>query len=127
MQNNLVFNYLDYLIWQDSNDRKIKDFYYTFRSSVEHFYPQHPKPGNDTLQKDALNSFGNLCLISNSKNATLNNYMPSAKVDHYKNTPIDSIKQYLMMEIYNETQKWDEVSISKHNEEMIELLKNQIF
>lgn len=127
LQNNLVFNYLDYLIWQDSNDRKIKDFYYTFRSSVEHFYPQHPKPGNDTLQKDALNSFGNLCLISNSKNATLNNYMPSAKVDHYKNTPIDSIKQYLMMEIYNETQKWDEVSISKHNEEMIELLKNQIF
>lgn len=127
LQNNLVFNYLDYLIWKDSNDRKIKDFYYTFRSSVEHFYPQHPKPGNDTLEKDALNSFGNLCLISNSKNATLNNYMPSAKVDHYKNTPIDSIKQYLMMEIYNETQKWDEISIEKHNEEMIELLKNQIF
>ena len=126
LQNNLVFNYLDYLIWKDSDDRKIKDFYYTFRSSVEHFYPQHPKPGNDTLQKDVLDSFGNLCLISNSKNATLNNYMPSAKVDHYKNTPIDSIKQYLMMEIYNETQKWDEVSIAKHNADMIEKLKNEI-
>ena len=127
LQNNLVFNYLDYLLWKDSDDRKIKDFYYTFRSSVEHFYPQHPKPGNDTLEKGVLDSFGNLCLISNSKNATLNNYMPSAKVDHYKNTPIDSIKQYLMMEIYNNTQKWDEVSIEKHNEEMIKILKDQIF
>src|SRR5690606_4752623 len=43
LQNNLVFNYLDYLIWKDSDDRKIKEFYFTFRSSVEHFYPQNPK------------------------------------------------------------------------------------
>lgn len=127
LQNNLVFNYLDYLIWKDSDERKIKEFHYTFRSSVEHFYPQHPKAGNDTLPKNLLDSFGNLCLISNSKNATLNNYMPSAKVDHYKNSPIDSIKQYLMMEMYNETQKWDAISIEKHNEDMIDILKNQIY
>ena len=127
LQNNLVFNYLDFLIWKDSDNKKIKEFYYTFRSSVEHFYPQHPKSGNDTLEKEVLDSFGNLCLISNSKNATLNNYMPSAKVDHYKNTPIDSIKQYLMMEVFNETQKWDKDSIEKHNEEMINILKEQVF
>lgn len=42
--NNLVFNYLDYLLWcRDRNKAEVvKRFEFTFRGSVEHFYPQHP-------------------------------------------------------------------------------------
>lgn len=116
---NFIFNYLDYLLWQNYRngkeyfkiesekpfeDSRIKDFEYTFRSSVEHFYPQHPIEGNPKIDEEWLNCFGNLCLISPSKNSRLSNYMPKAKKDHYQNSPtIDSIKQRVMMEY----EEWD--------------------
>ncbi|NMD00099.1 MAG: DUF1524 domain-containing protein, partial [Bacteroidales bacterium] len=91
---NFIFNYLDYLLWQDYRakinneqaftDNRVKDFEYTFRSSVEHYYPQHPIDENLILNgKDAkwLNNFGNLCLISSNKNSRLSNFMPAAKKD----------------------------------------------
>ena len=37
----IVFNYLDYLLWEKETD-KYKDFVFEFRNSVEHWYPQHP-------------------------------------------------------------------------------------
>ena len=69
----------------------------TFRSSVEHYYPQHPIDENLILQgqdADWLDNFGNLCLISGNKNSRLSNFMPTAKKDYYTGSPtIDSIKQ----------------------------------
>jgi uncharacterized protein with ParB-like and HNH nuclease domain len=121
---NFIFNYLDYLLWQDYrterkqyfkdkfkddsettiNDSRITDFEYTFRSSVEHYYPQNPMDGNPSIADKWLNSFGNLCLISSSKNSRLSNYMPNAKKEHCHNSStIDSIKQRIMMEYEN----WD--------------------
>ena len=107
---NFIFNYLDYLLWQDYShekkyipptvdDKRITNFEYTFRSSVEHYYPQNPIEGEASKIPDEwLHNFGNLCLISSSKNSKLNNYMPISKKEHYKNSPtIDSIKQRIMM------------------------------
>jgi len=128
IQNNLVFNYLDYLLWRDNpkRDSKIKNFEFTFRSSVEHYYPQHPKQGFDCLDDVDLNSFGNLCLISSRKNSELSNYMPIAKKEHYAGqSTIDSIKQYVMMNEYN-PEHWREDSIADHNKKMISILLKQI-
>jgi hypothetical protein len=116
---NFVFNYLDYLLWKDG---KYNDFKFTFRSSVEHYYPQNPIEGNQRLDQAILDNFGNLCLISRNKNAKLSNYMPLAKKDHYKNVTIDSIKQSIMME----EDAWTEDEIIKHSEIMIEYLKKGI-
>ena len=142
---NFIFNYLDYLLWKNYNtpDKKyfvvegktieyaiIKDFEYTFRSSVEHYYPQHPIDDNLNIRGTCwLNDFGNLCLISGSKNSRLSNYMPSAKKDHYSTSPtIDSIKQLLMMsyitwDIYGDN-KINE--IADHGEKMKALLREQL-
>jgi hypothetical protein len=128
---NFIFNYLDYLLWQnyraDKNyfrikngqafaDNRVKDFEYTFRSSVEHYYPQHPIDENLILKgKDAvwLDNFGNLCLISGSKNSRLSNFMPAAKKDYYTGSPtIDSIKQRIMMEY----EQWDTNGTNSINE-----------
>lgn len=117
---NFLFNYLDYLLWINYktsekqyfnvegkviNDERISKFEYTFRSSVEHYYPQHPIDDKLNIRDSKwLDSFGNLCLLSSSKNSRLSNYMPKAKKDHYSNAPIiDSIKQRIMMEYDN----WD--------------------
>lgn len=124
IENNLVFNYLDYLLWLKhmDSDPVIKAYEFTFRSSVEHYYPQNPLPGHDTLPTDTLNSFGNLCLISHSKNSRLSNFMPQAKKEYYQNNTIDSIKQYLMMK----ENLWDERAINKHYEAMRDVFRDDL-
>lgn len=124
IQNNFIFNYLDYLLWvkeskKEKKDTRIVNFRFTSRHSVEHFYPQKPKQGIERLDDSILNSFGNLCLISHSKNSELSNYLPIAKKEHYGKLEIDSIKQHLMMQY----DKWDATAINTHQEEMIDLLK----
>lgn len=120
IENNLVFNYLDYLLWLEhqATDPIIKAYEFTFRSSVEHYYPQHPLPGHDSLPADVLNSFGNLCLISHSKNSRLSNFMPEAKKEYYRNNTIDSVKQHIMMKF----NPWDTAAISNHYDAMRDVL-----
>ncbi|WP_122739751.1 DUF262 domain-containing protein [Pseudomonas viridiflava] len=123
IENNLVFNFLDYLLWLEHRAKEsVKSYEFTFRSSVEHYYPQHPLDGQVQLDADTLNSFGNLCLISHSKNSRLSNFMPSAKKEFYKNNTIDSVKQYLMME----TESWDADAIRAHSEQMNNVLLNSL-
>ena len=116
IENNLLFNFLDYLLWvkHQTTDNIVKDYEFTFRSSVEHYYPQYPLPGHDLLPPDILDSFGNLCLISRSKNSRLSNSMPEAKKEYYRNNTIDSVKQHLMMQ----WSPWNKNSIKKHFGEM---------
>lgn len=133
-----IFNYLDYLLWEDGTYEKyfgdnntfigkINNFKFTFRSSVEHYYPQHPIIGKPLCEnidenKKVLDKFGNLCLISRSKNSKLSNNTPTAKKDYYINNDIDSIKQAIMMSY----DKWGIEEIKKHGEEMKNLLKSQL-
>lgn len=117
---NFIFNYLDYILWLENSDGH-QAFEFTFRSSVEHYYPQNPISIDDRLQQELLDEFGNLCLISRSKNSTLGRYMPAAKKDHYERVTPDSLKQRLMM---NETEpKWGKAQIQSQTQKMIEKLK----
>lgn len=115
---NFIFNYLDYLLWK-KDTKKYPEFNFTFRSSVEHFYPQNPLDGNK-LEEKYLNSFGNLCLISSSKNSKLSNLLPGGKKDHYPEFDGVSPKQFLMMQ---EANGWEEEKIEKHRKAMLEILK----
>jgi hypothetical protein len=127
IENNLVFNFMDYLLWvkHQTADIIVKDYEFTFRSSVEHYYPQHPLPGHDSLPPETLNSFGNLCLISHSKNSRLSNFMPEAKKEYYRNNTIDSVKQYFMMDDQR-WPRWNDDSIKSHFNEMKEVLLNSL-
>ena len=119
---NFIFNYLDYLLWK-RHETEFSNFEYTFRSSVEHYYPKNPIEGNPKIKGNYLNNFGNLCLISSSKNSRLSNYMPQAKKDHYQNSStIDSIKQRIMMEITKEHNHWSVSEIESHGKEMKKIL-----
>jgi len=125
---NFIFNYLDYLLWKKYKDelmtefkefKNFKDFEFTFRSSVEHYYPQNPKGENQPLEEIILNNFGNLCLISRSKNSELSNYLPNAKKEHYNNlSKVDSIKQRVMMK----KDSWGKNEIKEHGAEMKKIL-----
>ena len=89
----------------------------SFSNSVEHFYPQNPIDGHKSIKN--IDNFGNLCLISVSKNAKLNNHPPKSKKEYYKNGQYDSLKQHIMME---NTDNWNEDSIQEHRKEMLKIL-----
>ena len=119
IENNLVFNFLDYLLWLEHQGvEKVKPYEFTFRSSVEHYYPQHPLPGHAPLDAETLNSFGNLCLISHDKDSRLSNFIPTAKKEFYQNNSIDSVKQHLMMK----AEPRDAQAIRKHYQQMMDVL-----
>lgn len=122
--NNLVFNYLDYLLWLEHKDKdnQVRAYEFTFRSSVEHYYPQNPLPGFPALAREKLDSFGNLCLISHSKNSRLSNFTPKSKQEYYRNNGIDSIKQHLMMGYID----WNAASVDEHYQAMIKVLLDSL-
>ena len=135
---NFVFNRLDYQLWKLPGE-KVKDFLkndgwltentknaiwkkfrFTFRSSVEHHYPQHPIDGQ---RIEDVDMFGNLYLLSQSKNSRLNNLTPVAKRDIIKPwNNCDSLKQVIMMS----HDKWGEDEIKVHGEKMLTILNQPL-
>lgn len=146
IRNNLVFNYIDYLIYKtDVNlilDNKLsfyknykdnfenckKNFVFTFRSSVEHYFPQNPDENTGQIRTDKIkkcvDTFGNLCLVTHATNSSLGNHGAVTKREKYEKKHVidkkpDSLKQYIMMSYAN----WDVDEIEDHNKKMIQLLK----
>ena len=124
---NFVFNRLDYQLWEKYKNT-YPQFRFTFRSSVEHHYPQHPSEehGLEKLDKKTLDNFGNLYLLSQSKNSRLSNLPPEAKLTYYPNGDYDSLKQALMMEKTKELNNWKNEEILKHGKEMLKILNQPL-
>jgi hypothetical protein len=135
---NFVFNRLDYLLWQRLSDNKtfdgigkkelgkhFDDFQFSFRTSVEHYFPQ-TDPSGASKMKD-VDRFGNLCLISPSSNSRLSNYSPQDKKKFYQeNKRAESLKQAIMMN-YPEWGPEGEglINIEKHESLMLEVLSDR--
>lgn len=125
----IVFTYLDYVLYRE-NRKEFEDFQFQFRNSIEHFYPQHPtnKKEWDTEDlKEALNSFGNLALITVSANSKFSNMLPASKVESYGEIIGQSPKLMRMRKLMQENNGiWDEKLTKKHNDEMIAILAKEI-
>ncbi len=122
---NFVFNFYDFITWK-KNSAKYPKFEFSYRTSVEHFYPQNPMPGYDNLKAKGLDCFGNLCLISRGMNSKFSNNMPKAKLDNFG--LIEEVRNGLslklleMMDIVKTKGDWGEQEIKefdKHAKEMI--------
>ena len=134
IENNFVFNYLDFLIYCNAEKRNlddrydvIKKFKFTQRSSVEHFYAQQIEGERDKLDHENLHRFGNLCLISSSKNSSIGNRLPSAKRDYFMHEinkgKIDTLKLYLMIQTLEEEKVWKKEQILDHEKKMLDLFE----
>ncbi len=125
----IVFNYLDYLLW--NNDREIYDnFTFEFRNSVEHWYPQNPSEGTFEQWKDDVDSFGNLCIIQRNVNSRFSNMAPEAKKSTFvKMIDTGSLKLRKMRDLTEKTsdeaagQRWKNTLYKEHEMEMIKILK----
>ncbi len=116
---NFIFNFLDYKLWKNNAVANSENFKFTFRSSVEHYYPQQPMEGLLKLEQSEVDKFGNLCLLSNNTNSRLWNLPPDGKKTYFKETnSYESLKQKIMM-IESD---WTLIEIAKHGQEMKEIL-----
>ena len=125
---NFIFNFYDFILWKKELGQHEK-FDFTYRTSVEHFYPQKPMPGYPPLPTEYLNSFGNLCLISSSMNSKFSNNMPKAKYDNFGSSEemrsALSLKLHEMMERVKDGE-WEIEQIKAHYEEARERIKNAL-
>lgn len=127
----IVFSYLDYLLWRDGYQEiidQMEDYEFTFRNSIEHFYPQNPNEseGDERIKPSILNHFGNLCLITVSANSKFSNQNPNAKTTN-KKTVASSQKLRIMASMTtNSVDGWTEHLIMKHGEEMFRIIKNEL-
>lgn len=125
---NFIFNFYDFILWKKELGQHEK-FDFTYRTSVEHFYPQKPMPGYEPLPPEYLNSFGNLCLISSSMNSKFSNNMPKAKYDNFGSSKERrsalSLKLQEMMESVKDGE-WEKEQIKAHYEEARERIKNAL-
>ena len=137
VDNIFVFNYLDYLLWQEnrqqaSSDPKISHFEFKMRGAIEHYFPQKRADewGNTPEGERKIDAFGNLSLIAHAKNSRLSDHSPSEKKrlsGHPEKVP-DSIKQHLMMnELKNNNEAdWNPITMKAHEDTMIQLLRNKL-
>jgi hypothetical protein len=83
--------------------------------------------GHEHMEEESLHRFGNLCLISHSKNSRLSNFQPKAKRDHFKaavaDKKIDSLKLYEMINLLDSSGEWTERQIEQHEQKMLKILQ----
>ena len=126
----IVFNYLDFLIW-NQNRSKYENFTFEFRNSVEHWYPQNPSEGTFEQWKEGVDQFGNLCIIQRNVNSKFSNMSPEAKKSTFKDMIAKGSLKLRKMSEMTEKQGdkvaslyWKEVAYKEHEKEMIALLSN---
>lgn len=126
---------LDYYLWENRDayfeheeERTIvKDYVFKANRSIEHVHPQNQEH-NSEWGEDAVNSFGNLALISQSFNSQQSNDSDTVKFarieDQAENTKLESIKMYrIYLDAKRTPDGWDEKAREKHEEEMYNVLK----
>lgn len=125
----IVFNYLDFLLW-NANRKKYDSFVFEFRNSVEHWYPQNPSEGTFESWKDGVDQFGNLCIIQRNVNSKFSNMSPEAKKSTFREMIAKgSIKLRIMSDLTEKNGDkpaslyWKETMYKKHEDEMISILK----
>ena len=119
---NIVFNYLDFLLWEKSNE----SFEFEFRNSVEHWYPQKPEGFPEWCREKGLDNFGNLSILQRNLNSRFSNLSPHAKQNTYVDIIAkESLKLRIMAEIVKKVgdDEWREHAYLSHESEMLEILR----
>lgn len=135
-----AFNLTDYVLWKNREKLglvytaiKFDDFRFTYRRSIEHWYPQNPNEaeGKAKLPDDLLHCFGNLCLIVASQNSAFGNLYPLAKLANWRGIfSTQSLKLQMMAANTDFWSSWDKtkrMEILEMENDILQLLKEYIY
>ena len=122
-----VFNELEL-----TNEEHLAIRNYIFRAnrSIEHFRPQNGAEGQWTEAKNgycALDSFGNLCMISSSFNSTQSDDSINTKCgridDQVKAVRLESIKMLIIRKLAGERKVWTPKQAITHGSQTLRILE----
>jgi hypothetical protein len=135
-----AFNLTDYVLWKNREKLGLvfkatmfDDFRFTYRRSIEHWYPQNPNEaeGKAKLSDDLLHCFGNLCLIVASQNSAFSNLYPLAKLANWRSIfGTQSLKLQMMAASTDSWGSWDETMRTKilaMENDMLQMLKEYLY
>ncbi|MBM7070663.1 DUF262 domain-containing protein [Shewanella sp. 202IG2-18] len=121
------FQKLEYLLWKQikttsNGDKNFSKFRITSKNSVEHVHPQHEEY-ESVMDRDFLDAFGNLVLLSPSENSSYSNQaVKKKKIDFENKDYYDSLKLKMMFDLLGEQEDWDEEKIKAHQKDMLGVL-----
>lgn len=125
--NHYWFYKIEYLLWKnwDKNDDKLKRYRITSKNSIEHVFPQNDEYKNrlvnESDDRDWLNSFGNLALLSVGQNSEYSNQnVAKKKIDFQRKNTYDSLK---LAKVY-EFESWNTKEIKEHQNTMFLIFKS---
>jgi len=121
----VIFAYLDYVL-QKGVPVNSDDYYYDFRTSVEHLYPQNENEvphGQKIENKKLKENFGNLFLINRKTNSRFSNINPDAK---WKRMAEGMPPKLWEAKGKGKDPKWTDKEILKHCEKMIGVLQQSL-
>lgn len=124
------FYKLEYLLWKHF-DKYFKDIAEVNRdayrlkhlNSVEHIHPRSKAGVNGFDSQEILNNFGNLALLSGSRNSSLGNLPVNEKKERIKTWIKNGSVQSLKMVLALNSGEWNAQNMQKHGEEMKKLLE----
>lgn len=125
-----LFNFIDYLCWLASRqgqlgeyislkDFELQDFKFRYWNSVEHHLARNKAK---EVEESALDSLGNLCLISRSANSKLSDRIVKEKVEHYSGKNLGPKRQIMYAGTKASAYEWSRAEIEQHHREILSLL-----
>lgn len=121
------FQKLEYILWRERahftfyESHKLSNYRVTSKNSVEHVHPQNEEFGR-RLERQQLDSFGNLVLLSPGENSSYSNQSVGKKQADFKEKPrYDSLKLAHMFNA-KKARDWDGPAIEQHQQEMLALI-----
>lgn len=122
------FQKLEYILWREQKQfdcfktDKLSRYRIASRNSVEHVHPQHEE-NRSKLDKQWLDSFGNLALLSPGENSSYSNQTVGKKKADFKDKRnYDSLKLAHIFHKVNDTDDWNIQAIKDHRDAMLNLM-----
>lgn len=123
----IAFTFLDYLLWRDRYPYVEENWEIIYRTSIEHFSPQHPADLKEAWIDDDLNCFGNLALINIESNSKFSNLAPESKIRTYGSVVHQSPKLQLMAKkVENNRGVWNVKAARDLQEEFFKILDIEV-
>lgn len=112
---------------KEEEKRVVEKYEFSSNRSVEHLHPQNESVEGSWDDDDAVNSFGNLAMISQTLNSYQSNKSIQEKFGKIEksiadNKSVESLKLYWMYLAYKKENKWTKEMASEHCEEMCKIL-----
>lgn len=126
----LVLEGKDSLGYPNLDAEAVRQYEFRTNRSIEHLHPQN-QANNEDWPWEAINSFGNLAMISagfNSQQSYLPVHVKFANLEvHINNKNLQSLKLYFMyLKAKGSDAEWNVKAMNEHEKEMLDILEASI-